>query len=318
MLSAKYGATIKFANNGPKGPEDNYVDVTSIVGQKIAEGTTRLKVCNEYFGDPVYGVVKQLVITYSDETVRVFREGEMANLVNAQLLDVFTEHRSYEDLLTDKVGVEIGGPSHEFHDLGVYKYPKSLDNVNYSAETIWSKHTELAPYEFDHKTVPGVTYIADVVDLSIFEDSKYDFTFSSHVLEHLVNPLKAMAELYRVTKPGGFTIAVLPWKEGTFDHQREITEFSELLEHFEENRGEDDVLDHLDAILPKYDLSRDPQAGTMEQFIARCFKHGENRALHVHVFDFDLVIKCLEFTGYTVIDKQMWRPYHQIVVAKKP
>jgi hypothetical protein len=76
-------------------------------------------------------------------------------------------------------------------------------------------------------------------------------------------------------------------------------------------------MDLLPDILKNYDLTRDPGAGTQEQFIERCKLQYINRALHVHVFDFDLIDECLEFSGFQVLDKQLVRPYHQIVLAKK-
>jgi hypothetical protein len=55
----------------------------------------------------------------------------------------------------------------------------------------------------------------------------------------------------------------------------------------------------------------------MEQFIERCKNHYENRALHVHVFDIDLIIDCLKFFNYKIIDTQLVKPYHQVVVGQK-
>jgi hypothetical protein len=55
----------------------------------------------------------------------------------------------------------------------------------------------------------------------------------------------------------------------------------------------------------------------MEQFLDRCKNQYINRALHVHVFDFDLIIKCFKYFNYEIIDTQFVKPYHQIVVGKK-
>ena len=50
---------------------------------------------------------------------------------------------------------------------------------------------------------------ADICDLP-FEDNTYDVIFCNHVLEHIENDKKAMSELYRVLKPGGFGIFQIP------------------------------------------------------------------------------------------------------------
>ena len=50
-----------------------------------------------------------------------------------------------------------------------------------------------------------------------FDDDRFDVVTSSHVLEHVADPARAFAELYRVLKPGGrliFSIPV-PWPPST-------------------------------------------------------------------------------------------------------
>lgn len=58
---------------------------------------------------------------------------------------------------------------------------------------------------------------ADITDLP-FEDSSFDVVFCNHVLEHIPDDTRAMQELYRVLKPGGFGIFQIPQ-----DLHREIT-----------------------------------------------------------------------------------------------
>ncbi len=50
---------------------------------------------------------------------------------------------------------------------------------------------------------------ADICDLP-FEDNSFDIVFCNHVLEHIPNDTKAMQELYRVMKKGGFGIFQIP------------------------------------------------------------------------------------------------------------
>ncbi len=58
---------------------------------------------------------------------------------------------------------------------------------------------------------------ADICDLP-FEDSSYDVILCNHVLEHIPDDTKAMKELYRVLKPGGWGIFQIPQ-----DQDRETT-----------------------------------------------------------------------------------------------
>jgi len=44
-----------------------------------------------------------------------------------------------------------------------------------------------------------------------FDDNYFDFILCNHVLEHVVEDRKAMKELYRVLKPGGWAILQVPF-----------------------------------------------------------------------------------------------------------
>jgi ubiquinone/menaquinone biosynthesis C-methylase UbiE len=50
---------------------------------------------------------------------------------------------------------------------------------------------------------------ADICHLP-FEDNSYDIIFCNHVLEHIEDDQKAMRELYRVLKTGGYGIFQIP------------------------------------------------------------------------------------------------------------
>lgn len=58
---------------------------------------------------------------------------------------------------------------------------------------------------------------ADICNLP-FEDNSYDVIFCNHVLEHIPDDTKAMQELYRIMKPGGWGIFQIPQ-----DLNREVT-----------------------------------------------------------------------------------------------
>jgi len=58
---------------------------------------------------------------------------------------------------------------------------------------------------------------ADICDLP-FDDNAFDIILCNHVLEHIPDDTKAMQELYRILKPGGFGVFQIPQ-----DLSREIT-----------------------------------------------------------------------------------------------
>lgn len=71
-----------------------------------------------------------------------------------------------------------------------------------------------ADYTAGDKHEPGYRYPELVMDLDVtdlpFADEVFDLIICSHVLEHVPNDRKAMRELHRVMKPGGFGLLVVP------------------------------------------------------------------------------------------------------------
>jgi SAM-dependent methyltransferase len=76
-----------------------------------------------------------------------------------------------------------------------------------------------------------VDFLSDATALPI-PDNSLDYLCSSHVLEHIPNPLAALFEWHRVLKPGGKLYLVVPDKRYTFDCAREITSARHILDDF--------------------------------------------------------------------------------------
>ena len=74
---------------------------------------------------------------------------------------------------------------------------------------------------------------ADICDLP-FQDNSFDVVFCNHVLEHITDDKKAMQELFRVMKKGGFGIFQIPQditRETTFE-DNSITDKKERAQIF--------------------------------------------------------------------------------------
>jgi ubiquinone/menaquinone biosynthesis C-methylase UbiE len=56
----------------------------------------------------------------------------------------------------------------------------------------------------------GVDDRLDITDMKIYADGSLDFFICSHVLEHVRDDRKALRELYRVLRPGGSGILLVP------------------------------------------------------------------------------------------------------------
>jgi len=78
-----------------------------------------------------------------------------------------------------------------------YKRLKKIKNLDYITTDLYSP---LADVKADITALP-------------FDDNEFDVIFCNHVLEHIPDDTKAMQELYRVMKPGGFGILQVPLDE---------------------------------------------------------------------------------------------------------
>lgn len=223
----------------------------------------------------------------------------------------------FRDQVFNRRGLEIGGPSPFFQTfLPIYESTASLENCVFAAETIWEGEvTEV--FSYHPSKPPGRNYITDGSNLGQFPEASYDFVLSCHNLEHIANPVKALKEWIRVTKPYGSIILVLPDGHRTFDRRRVPTPVSHMLEDYARNITEDD-LTHLPEILRLHDLHRDPGAGTWETFRRRSLNNSKLRCLHHHVFDSKNIRELLEAINLKVEVIETALPFHIAVLARTP
>lgn len=221
--------------------------------------------------------------------------------------------------LKNKTGLEIGGPSRIFSLKGffpVYLYAKQIDGVNFSNETVWEGKLEEGNTYNYYEEKTGHQFILEASELSQVTDNCYDFLLSSHSLEHIANPIKALKEWHRVVKPEGTIVLVLPDKDHTFDHNRPYTEFDHLLEDFEKDTQEDDTT-HFEEILQLHDLEKEGNQSSKEEFKERMKKNSQNRTMHHHVFNFDVLEMLLLQCGFKPFYKQKVSPFHLVILARK-
>jgi len=60
---------------------------------------------------------------------------------------------------------------------------------------------------------PKNAMVKEDITQTSFNDDAFDIIFCSHVLEHIEDDRKAMKELFRILKPGGFAILQVPIKD---------------------------------------------------------------------------------------------------------
>lgn len=133
-----------------------------------------------------YGYGKQRPNVLSPSTLSLERH---------RLLWLYLQNET--NFFSDNISVLHFAPEQAF-----YTKFKKLKNLNYTTTDLNS---------------PLADVKADICNLP-FEDDSYDVILCNHVLEHIPDDTKAMTELFRVMKPGGWGIFQIPQ-----DIDREIT-----------------------------------------------------------------------------------------------
>ncbi len=119
--------------------------------------------------------------------------------------------------LADLKGIEIGAASHNRFYLDALNVDRFA-----SQDTV---------YKREERRMAIRAARVDIVasgDALPFDDNSYDFVFSSHVIEHFPDPLKALYEWVRVARH--YVVVIAPHRDRTFDAERPLSTVEELLE----------------------------------------------------------------------------------------
>lgn len=214
--------------------------------------------------------------------------------------------------------LELGGPSAVFAAGGLlpaYPILDRIDGVQFSAETVWHGMMGAGRYTLPDGMAKGELLILDAGDLHPIADSTYDAVLSSHVIEHLANPLRALAEWRRVVRRGGHLLMIAPHKEGTFDHRRPVTTLEHLIEDERHGTGEDD-LTHLQETLDLHDFTRDVTGPATHA--AWCCDNLAHRAIHHHTFTTRSLLAMLDHAGLELLAAEVRWPHDIYALARFP
>jgi SAM-dependent methyltransferase len=211
-----------------------------------------------------------------------------------------------------KSGIEIGGPSQVFGESGafpIYPVAVSVDNCAFSTQTVWQHHT--CHFSYEQGKDPGRQFICEASELtSRTTGRKYDFILSSHALEHISNPVKALLNWQDLLKEEGVLLLILPDSRHTFDRRRAVTPFEHFIEDYAKGTDESD-LSHVDEVIEHHDYSLDPQADS-GSFQRRCLQNYQNRCMHHHVFDRDNAARLLTYCNWDIEACEVRYPCHLV------
>lgn len=131
-------------------------------------------------------------------------------------------------------------------------------------------------------------YVIGNADRIPAEPGTLDFVFSSHVLEHLADPLGHLAYWASLLKPGGVVVAVIPDKSGCKDYVFEESSLEELLREYEQE-ARAPTLAHYE----RWARFRMPHSTAAEIFAS-------GRSIHVHFYTAGSMAAILDRTYRTL------------------
>ncbi|MFC1559499.1 methyltransferase domain-containing protein [Candidatus Margulisiibacteriota bacterium] len=207
----------------------------------------------------------------------------------------------YYKNLNGKNGIDIGGPSEMFKKgkiLPIYPIVKSVDICNI------------------HPVSADIKYLCDALELKMISSEAYDFVLSSHTIEHIANPLKALTEWLRILKGKGIILLVVPNKERTIDHKRPVTALAHLIEDFKGNVGADDDT-HSQEILELVDPTYDFGPYNRQVFEDLVKNNSAKRVMHLHVYNKQLLIEIFNYLGLQILSVDEIMPCHIAILGKK-
>jgi SAM-dependent methyltransferase len=162
----------------------------------------------------------------------------------------------------------------------VSNYGKSLDAEN--LKDLWASYI-----------------IGDAVTLDIIPDGSLDFIFSSHVFEHLNNPIQVLENWSSKLKAGGFVVAVIPDLRYCFDLRQPPSDPSDWIEEYTSQAHGLSL-----AKYEKWCRYTAPYA-TPESLIER------NYSIHAHYYTSDTIIELAE-----IVQKRGW--YDRVFLNASP
>lgn len=128
------------------------------------------------------------------------------------------------------------------------------------------------------------------------EEASLDFIFSSHVLEHLYNPLGHLEHWHAKLKPGGLVLGVVPSSEGTKDFLLPRTRVRELIDEYRTNSFDIPI-----SAYKNWVKHHQPHHDNIENVAKDYFDR--NFSIHVHVYDnvtiSNLMDYCVTNSGYS-------------------
>lgn len=183
-------------------------------------------------------------------------------------------HREIGSVLLKGSGLEIGALHQPL------KVPKNCA-VDY-LDIAEQKTLGDSFFDIDEKGIVKPKYVGDIGKASVQEITglQFDFIIANHVLEHVPNPIQAIANMWNSIKQDGFLVVSVPDKEFMYDKTRPLTTFEHLLADYYLGTSEE-CNDHYIEFLEHVH----PEAFKDTEIFKKYFTSANRRKEHLHVWN---------------------------------
>lgn len=124
-------------------------------------------------------------------------------------------------------GIEIGAAHHPI------KMPKQA-SVKYVDVFSTEDLRKVFPQEYAETAIVQVDVVDDGEKLDKFKANSLDFIIANHFIEHCLDPIGTILNMYVKLRKEGVIYMAIPEKRYTFDKPRAITPYSHLLEEHQD------------------------------------------------------------------------------------
>jgi len=135
----------------------------------------------------------------------------------------FPLHQPTLKLLTGLSGIELGAATHNPFGVNAINVAPKFDEHTY-------RDSQLNMGEQPMK----IDLYGDGSNIPVADKSQ-DFVLSSHVFEHIPNPISALLEWQRVLKPGGYVVMIVPQPDALEGDNRPLSTYDKFVRAYKEN-----------------------------------------------------------------------------------
>lgn len=167
-------------------------------------------------------------------------------------------------------------------------------------------------------TMVEVDVVDDGASLETFRRDSLDFVIANHMIEHCLDPIRAIHAYLRVLRPGGIVFMAVPDKGFTFDRRRPVTTLRHLVRDYTDG-GARTAAEHYCEWAR--DVAQVPEEQVAQR--ARALAKKDSR-VHFHVFtpeSFHALLEHLRgplFFPFEIVALTACNPEFVVILRKLP